>query len=249
MGIGITGYAIIALGAILAAVIAGAFSFLNLITSKEQKVSEFRQNWIDTLRNSISEYISSLSYISILYKRYNEKDDDNKDHFEMTKGIEDIYAKVNKSYNDIIFRVNDKETDEKGKQLNNAFLCALEATRNHYNKTNYFEAFKSCYTVREATKPLLKYEWDRVKNGEPAYKKAKRISIVVLIVGLMIAVLDFSYVIYQSDSSVISSKIQHQATQDRKTISRKLPATKQKETPNQSIERDVRYAPAPHAGR
>lgn len=200
MEIGVTGQAIIAFGAILAAVIAGSFSFLNLITSKEQKVSEFRQNWIDALRNSISEYISSLSYISILYKHYSEKKEENKDKFEMAKGIEEIYAKVNKSYNDIIFRVNDKETDEKGKLLNDAFLAALKTTREHYNKAKYMESFKSCDAVRDATKPLLKYEWERVKNGEPAYKRAKKISAMVLVFGLAIAALDFGYVFYQSAS-------------------------------------------------
>ena len=218
MEIGVTGHAIIAFGAILAAVIAGSFSFLNLITSKEQKVSEFRQNWIDALRSSISEYISSLSYISILYKHYSEKQEENKDKFEMAKGIEEIYAKVNKSYNDIIFRVNDKETDEKGKDLNDAFLAALKTTSEHFSKAKYMESFKSCDAVRDATKPLLKYEWERVKNGEPAYKNAKRISAIVLVTGLFIAILDFGYVIHQGRNIIgVDTEETPPALQEKKT--------------------------------
>lgn len=222
MGIGVTGYAIIAFGAILAAVIAGSFSYLNLIVSKEQKVSEFRQAWIDSLRDSISEYLSSISYISILYKHYYEKKDVNRDKFEMTKGVEEIYAKVNKSYNDIIFRVNDNETDKEGKEINDIFLLALNTTRDFYNNAYYVEAFKSCASVRDATKPLLKYEWKRVKNGEPAYKNAKRISALVLATGLVIAALVFGYVVYESSNTTTKSP----STQSKDVVS--MPASSNK---------------------
>jgi hypothetical protein len=46
------------LGPIVAAVIAGAVAFLASVFSKEQKTSEFRQAWIDSLRNDLSELIS-----------------------------------------------------------------------------------------------------------------------------------------------------------------------------------------------
>ena len=40
-------------GLIVAAIIAGAVAFFSLIISKEQSVSEFRQQWIDELRKDI----------------------------------------------------------------------------------------------------------------------------------------------------------------------------------------------------
>jgi hypothetical protein len=205
MELNILGPATIAFGAIVAAVIAGSFSYLNLITSKEQKVSEFRQTWIDSLRNSIARYIASLSYLSILYKHYSEKDDTDKDKFEMAKGVSDVYEKINSAYNDIIFRINDNEDDPKGKNLNDNFLKALEETRNCYNKSKYIEAFQKCDAVRTATKPLLKFEWNRVKNGEPSYKRAKIISIIVLFVGLLLAILDIGYVAtaYRSNNTTV----------------------------------------------
>ncbi|BBC41815.1 hypothetical protein PDPE_1-02656 [Photobacterium damselae subsp. piscicida] len=66
--------AALVIGALFTAMIAGFFAFINLISSKEQKVSEFRQDWINQLRDAISEYISSLSYLSILYKHHLEQD-------------------------------------------------------------------------------------------------------------------------------------------------------------------------------
>lgn len=46
-----------AVGAVLAATIAGGMSFLGSVFSKDQKTSEFRQAWIDGLRSEISQLI------------------------------------------------------------------------------------------------------------------------------------------------------------------------------------------------
>lgn len=46
-----------AIGAIAAASIAGLLAFLSLIIAKENKTSEFRQAWIDSLRLDLSKLI------------------------------------------------------------------------------------------------------------------------------------------------------------------------------------------------
>lgn len=195
-------YAVMAFGAMFAAIVAGFFAFMNLIASKEQKVSEFRQEWINSLRNSIASYISSLAYLSVLYKHHNDLEGDKKNKYEMARDIEDIYAKVNESYNDIIFRINDDEKDPKGKKLNGEFLTALSETRDKYNKSQFADARLACDTLREKTKPLLKFEWKRVKEGENNYKIAKRISIVILSFGILLSGANL-YIIWSvsSDSS------------------------------------------------
>ncbi|MDH1211736.1 hypothetical protein N5C38_11815 [Pseudomonas chengduensis] len=184
----ISGPILVAAAAIAAAAIAGSFSYLNLITAKESKVSEFRQQWIDALRASIAEYLSAFSYISILYKHFSEKDGEKKDRFEMAKEVQDTYSRVNRSYNDIILRINAAESDPEGQKLNDAFLAALAQTREHYNRGRYMEAFRACDAVRDAGKPLLKFEWKRVKRGEPSYNKAKGVAFSVLVAGLVAAV-------------------------------------------------------------
>ncbi|GLX87500.1 hypothetical protein Pfra02_00690 [Pseudomonas fragi] len=189
----INGPALAAAAAIAAAVIAGSFSYLNLITAKENKVSEFRQQWIDSLRGSISEYLAAFSYISILYKHFSEKEDSSKDRFAMAKDVQDTYSKVNTSYNDIVLRINSSEDDPHSKKPNEKFLSALETTRELYNKSRYAEAFRSCDAVREAGKPLLKSEWKRVKRGEPSYNKAKMVALGALLTGLAAA---FALAIY-----------------------------------------------------
>lgn len=181
--------AIILIGAMFAAIIAGYFSFINLIASKENKVSEFRQEWINSLRDSISCYVSSLSYLSTLIKHYSERPDEEKNKFEMFRDVENVYTKVTESYNDIVFRINDDEKNKKGKKINDNFLDELRNTREYYNKNNFSEAKKACDKLSEAAKPLLKYEWKRVKTGELSYRVSKYLSIIILLIGIALTLL------------------------------------------------------------
>jgi hypothetical protein len=172
------GKAIVLLGAMFAALVAGYFAFTTLVASKENKISEFRQDWINALRDSIACYISSLTYLSALYIHYSSRPEEKRDKFEMARDVEGIYAKVNESYNDIIFRINDREKRKKGKGLNDTFLSALYKTREHYHKNELAEARSACEPLREASKPLLKHEWKRVKAGEWNYRISKYFAVL-----------------------------------------------------------------------
>lgn len=44
---------LIPIGVITASIIAGLFSFVSLIMSKEQKVCEFRRDWIEAFRAEV----------------------------------------------------------------------------------------------------------------------------------------------------------------------------------------------------
>ena len=57
---------LIPVGVILAALIGGFFSLISLIISKEQKTSEFRQQWIDSLRQEISDHIAASTTLSAM---------------------------------------------------------------------------------------------------------------------------------------------------------------------------------------
>ncbi|WP_205341920.1 hypothetical protein [Denitrificimonas caeni] len=189
------GKAIVLLGAMFAALVAGFFAFTNLVASKENKISEFRQDWVNSLRESISCYISSLTYLSTLYIHYSSRPEEHRDKFEMARDVEEVYAKVNESYNDIIFRINDQEKRKKGKDLNNTFLAALNQTRKHYLKNELAEARSACEPLREASKPLLKHEWKRVKAGEWNYRISKYFAVFVLVVGLASALANANYIL------------------------------------------------------
>ena len=55
---------LVGVGAVVAALIAAAASFVSMISSKEEKVSEFRQVWINNIREEISEFLALLKIVS-----------------------------------------------------------------------------------------------------------------------------------------------------------------------------------------
>lgn len=55
---------VVAVATVVASLITGTIALVNLTLSKEQKVSEFRQPWIDGLRDDLSKFVSSLRFAS-----------------------------------------------------------------------------------------------------------------------------------------------------------------------------------------
>jgi hypothetical protein len=103
--------AYVAAGAVLAASITGGISFVNLVISKDQKTSEFRQAWIDALRNDISEMTGHIFRISTLceyYLRINVGKEDYAIELLVNDVGEDI-ATVSMLYHRILLRLNPKD--------------------------------------------------------------------------------------------------------------------------------------------
>jgi len=55
-----------AIGPIIAAIIGAVVTLASLIISKESKLSEFRQAWIDSLRQEIADFLSNILHIKKL---------------------------------------------------------------------------------------------------------------------------------------------------------------------------------------
>src|SRR5665647_752957 len=56
--------ALVAIATIIGALIAGLISFVNLTLNKEQKTSEFRQAWIDGLRDDLAQFLSAIRAVA-----------------------------------------------------------------------------------------------------------------------------------------------------------------------------------------
>jgi hypothetical protein len=191
--------AYVALGAIFAALIAGFFSYLNLIISKESKVSEFRQNWINELRSEIGEFAASVNALALLNRKI-AKDMTSTEFLQASLPAVD---KIDQSYTSITLRINKNEENKEHKQINEKFLSTLEEIRAAYKGGNHESARDLLVPLRDSAQPLLRYEWKRVKEGEKAYKHGKQIALVVLMSGI----LGGAYIIY-----VISINTQPSAT-------------------------------------
>lgn len=177
----------VALGAVLAALVAGFFSFLNLVSAKENKVSEFRLSWIDGLRNDISTHTAAVQALARIESFKTVGFDSPKDWFVTS---EDTYRNAVESLTNIALRLNPKHAEENPSSQEAILMGAIHQSRALFNQGKVIEALDSCADIRKAAAPLLKAEWERVKNGEPGYqeirKKAYRtIKIGIIFVALM----------------------------------------------------------------
>jgi Asp-tRNA(Asn)/Glu-tRNA(Gln) amidotransferase C subunit len=190
----------IALGAIIAALITGAISFVNIIIAKDQKISEFRQNWIDRLREDIAEFTSHVEFISSRYEfmmKTNPKvlsDPLESDKFVIS--LAENFHVVAKMYHRIQIRLNPEEH----KQFLKDFHTIYRVFEKH--KIHDFKLVTGLInTVISHSQTVLRKEWKRVKRGELGYNIAKYAALVSFIAILFLAFL------YAQDWISISFKI------------------------------------------
>lgn len=166
-----------AIATITAAVIAAFVGFLSLVITKEQKVSEFRQAWIDGLRSDIADAISAASTLTVILQKSSAAPSD---------AMLREWARFSASLSRIELRLNLKE--EPHQSLNaciqdaQGLMRRMEAHSTDYDQSEW-EGLQD--RVVEISQRLLKIEWDIVKTGEPFYQGVK----VFLIVGLIVALL------------------------------------------------------------
>jgi hypothetical protein len=154
----------VAIGAILAAVIAGLISLVGLVVSKEQKTSEFRQAWIDALRNEISALISHANAIHGAYFVHSAPTAD------AWKDMRMDFVGINEAAAKIRLRLNP------GEEPSRAILHTIETLEEIMapgKKINHHEL--------NILEKRLKKEWIRVKKGEITYRIAKIMAIVIVL--------------------------------------------------------------------
>ncbi|WP_431674028.1 hypothetical protein [Rhizobium leguminosarum] len=166
----------ISIGAVGAAAIAGLVSLLGLIIGKEQKVSEFRQAWIDELRKSFVAYLVNINAIgdALRLKKAGQPID--------TSAFIAIYKSLNEASHGITLRVNATEAAAKALMKSMSEFETLAENNASLTPEKLRDAEKAF--VGAATE-LLKFEWNRVKRGEEIFVVTKRIVCVVIVATLM----------------------------------------------------------------
>ena len=158
------------LGAVCVALIGAFATMCGLLIAKENKTSEFRQVWIDSVRSEISQFLVHFNSIQDATRvKYSDLD-------TKVAVLGPLYAQLNEATFKISLRLNSDE------ELSQRVLQALKDIQ----EMGMDEArlISSDITSLEtelllASKDLLKKEWERVKAGEPLYRIVKIISLVV----------------------------------------------------------------------
>jgi hypothetical protein len=165
-----------AAGAVFAALIAGLVSLLGLIISKEQKISEFRQAWIDGLRENIALVITHLEAIrGAMYAAQPGKPpwQDRKEHF----------VAINQAITCVRLRLNPDE-DSSQKLLES--LTELETIAQAGDIATSTLVGPAVDKLTNRCNVVMKEEWKRVQDGEKTYRVARYGSIAAVAIALVL---------------------------------------------------------------
>lgn len=138
--------------AITAGIIAAAAGCIGLVMTKENKTSEFRQQWIQELRSVLTDYSSTLRAICSSVRRGNEIDASE-------------LKKTNMLLCELHLRINYAKQSDEEKMLNEALTRLQEKA---FAGSTDFATAQENFT--SASFAVLKKEWERVKRGEIIYR-------------------------------------------------------------------------------
>ena len=165
------------LGVVSAALIAGAIAYAGFVSTKESKVSEFRQNWINSLRDEISKYISCVDSLIELLRKDNDGLMITREKFMQKKLNHSLlYTEFLKARISILLRINDKEKEPENFERNEKFLKLIESIYSNFESGNFDGVYKDIKLLTSASRNILKHEWNRARDGEKKFQEAKAVS-------------------------------------------------------------------------
>lgn len=166
------------IGPVLAALIAALITFVVTVLSKENKTSEFRQAWIESLRNDVSELLGEFNILEGVYDVTIDRElgarEGQLQANEFWKAHKAEYAKIDSLCNRVVLRLNPREHEALIKKIR-----ALEASIGHGQK----RSVALCEELVHDFSGVFKKEWDRVKEGEPVFRRMKYFAVSALAVG------------------------------------------------------------------
>lgn len=153
---------------------------MGLIISKEQKTSEFRQQWIDALRQEVAEFLGYAEITATLRSMLDlDECEPAKEKTKIAEGllrIKDEARESERLYHQLLLKLNPNEHCN--------IVQVLNELRDEINKEAPASSFardqieqRLITQVQEA----LRAEWNRVKRGELVYRIAKFGTMVVVV--------------------------------------------------------------------
>jgi hypothetical protein len=167
-----------AVGLIVAAIIAGAVAFFSLIISKEQSVSEFRQQWIDELRSDIA------IIVGLVYRIHGESITKDKDEQKILWGrLKRYFTRFNRVIARIRLRLNPREDRKEEKHATRDVLKALDELESIFGSQEplYDRLPHLNKKLVADAQVILKQNWDRVRAGEPIYQGTKWVGLALAV--------------------------------------------------------------------
>ena len=168
--------AIVAIATVVAALITGVIAIVNLTLSKEQKVSEMRQAWIDGLREDLAKFFAGFRYLANAVHDVLEagKDGRTRPYPASADHIADSLMTIGETRYRIKLRLNKMKTEHiELERLVDAVVDQYnaEGSNNPKMRENVFAAIG---LATNQSRTVLKTEWERVKRGEEQFNSLRR---------------------------------------------------------------------------
>lgn len=173
-----------------AAFVSACIALLVVIVSKDQKVSEFRQAWIDKLRDDIAEAISAASAITVIVVKPtgNLSDVMFAQWSRLAAALARVELRLNigeATHQELIACIRDAE----------GLLHRIDRDSSDYEQGEWL-ALQS--RVIEISQRLLKIEWDRVRYGEPMYSNTKKVLFAALVAVPLVLFAAYTYSVVEA---------------------------------------------------
>lgn len=167
---------------LLAAGIAAVVTLAGLLIAKDQKTTEFRQKWIDKLREDVAAFLACVTTLSyeVAARGIHPKDSQELQHYILSNMRSEL-LRGEELHSRIILRLNPKEHGD--------LIGLLDALRSAMGSDELLDPVS--FSEREEHiasmfQSELKKEWKRVKSGEPFFR-AMRVFLTIVVVGAVAA--------------------------------------------------------------
>lgn len=193
----------VAFGVITAALLTGFFSIMNMVSAKENKVSEFRLTWIDGLREEIAKYASAAQELVRVSDRFKGQDFHTQQEkhdlkIEWYKETRDAFSRATESLSKIQLRLNPEHIKNHPESPEASLMEAVKTARDFSAQGDFKSVLESCSDIRAAAAPILKSTWDLVKRGEPGYRRIRTYSLMTITTGFYFIVIFGVYIGYNT---------------------------------------------------
>jgi hypothetical protein len=172
------------IGTVFAAMVAGLISFVVTILTKEQKTSEFRQTWIDALRQELSDFVATripIADIATLKLKQGKTEAEVRD-FMLNECQSEVKQLLGLRLR-ILLRLNPDEHTTLINLIEKVYSYGPACDQPHILDMDKLEA----EFVAESQR-VLKKEWKRVKRGELTFFLTKWFSFAIFLSSLVFTV-------------------------------------------------------------
>lgn len=178
--------ALVPMVTLAAALLAGAIAALTLIVNKENKISEFRQAWIDGLREDLTNFFSASRTCTraIQESRYARRE------FKNPMPIDEATtAKLRHQVAECSYRIKLRLNEMKKPHIKLESLMTESTTlvSEYFSGTtdDVDKVLSGIEIAAKQAREVLKTEWERVKKGEFAYRAARWLAFSLVVIAAL----------------------------------------------------------------